>query len=66
MKAMHNEALARESERERESKREQKRAKDYYYYYYKILYSWCIYIAFYTNSYQLFTILQKKKVIEYK
>ena len=32
----------------------------HYYYYYKILYSWCIYIAFYTNSYKLFTILQKK------
>ena len=27
----------------------------------KILCSWCIYIAFYTNSYQLFTILQKKR-----
>ena len=32
----------------------------YYYFYYKILYSWCIYIAFYTNVYQIFTILQKK------
>ena len=31
------------------------------FYYYNVLYSWCIYIAFYTNSYQLFTILQKKR-----